>query len=181
MKMSKIVLTLMLALLFTCVLATHNSSKAALVNWVEVTRFSGIGSDSLMNTTDFTVSYPEWRILWEYTPDTEYPENAGLTVMAYSRTEPGGPVNEIFALGTANKTGTSNVHNKTGIFYLTIATSPDVLNYTLIIEQDIDSVPEYPLLTLALLVFVVTSLIMASIGHRSRDVRVKRSICRAMP
>ena len=124
-----------------------------------------------MNTTDFTVSFPEWRIRWEYTPSSEYPENAGLTVMVYSRKEPGAPVDQIFALGTADKVGTSNIHNKTGIFYLTVSTSPDIVSYTIIVEKDIDSISEFPALTFMLSVFAAASLITVSIVHRTRNER----------
>ena len=60
MKASIVILTLMLALPLTCMLATRNFSNAALVNWSEVTRFSGPGDVPLSNTTDFAVDYPEW-------------------------------------------------------------------------------------------------------------------------
>jgi hypothetical protein len=150
-------------------LATRNSSNAALVNWSEVTRFSGPGDVPLSNTTDFAVDYPEWRIRWEYTPDPQYPGSAGLTAMTYSRTQPGGAVNEIFALGTADANGTSYVHNKTGIFYLTMTVSPDVVNYKIIIEQDLDSIPEYPSSTLVLLIFIAASLIIVAHGGTNRN------------
>jgi hypothetical protein len=167
MKASIVILALMLALPLTCMRATRNFSNAALVNWSEVTRFSGPGDVPLSNTTDFAVDYPEWRIRWEYTPDPQYPGSAGLTAMAYSRTQPGGAVNEIFALGTADANGTSYVHNKTGIFYLTMTVSPYDVNYKIIIEQDLDSVPEYPSSTLVLLIVIAASLII--VAHRGTN------------
>ena len=64
---------------FDVVLATSSE-------WVEITRFTGAGSD--FSTTDyFTCDHVEWRIRWEYIPNSHYPNLTSFSVITREQGE----------------------------------------------------------------------------------------------
>ena len=122
-------------------------------NWVEVTRF--IGTKGF--TTDvFVCEHVEWRIRWEFDPGhwhfadlhtlqvTTYKEGESTKYFNQIREPPGGNLNGVELL------------NQSGTFYLEIG-SGLIDSYTIIVEQNIDSIPEFPSWTplLVMLVAVV--------------------------
>jgi hypothetical protein len=141
-------------------------------NWVEVTRFtmdsvpSTWWGDPSGNTDFFNCDYVEWRIRWEYTPHPAVPQYAALYVEVYEKKEDviwrGELIQEgrselidvIREYGMSETSGVSYIHNQTGRFYMFISGS-NMENFTVIVEQDIDSIPEFPSWTILPLVIAV--------------------------
>lgn len=122
-------------LLFWAILA---ASPVWASTWTQVTRFTG----STSQTTDyFTVSHAEWRVNWTYTPDPQYPQYAGFYLNVYNQNKSEWPV-AIIQSGNTTTQGTTYVHNLQGTFYCEI-TITSITGYTITIEQDLTSVPEY--------------------------------------
>ncbi|MBN1784292.1 MAG: hypothetical protein JW815_00945 [Candidatus Bathyarchaeota archaeon] len=121
-------------------------------NWVEVTRF--IGTKGF--TTDIFVCYhPEWRIRWEYNPGYGiFPELATLQVTTYKEGESAKYFNKIIEVPNGNPNGVELL-NQSGTFYLEISTGI-IESYTIIVEQNIESIPESPSWAILPLVIVVT-------------------------
>jgi len=121
-------------------------------NWVEVTRFTGSGSD--FSTTDyFTCDHVEWRIRWEYFPGPDFPSLALFSVNTYRQGEDVFSVDTLFQSGSENTTGISYVHNKEGTFYMDLSIA-NTESYTIIVEQDLNSIPEFPTWTITPLIMV---------------------------
>jgi len=125
-------------------------------NWVEVTRF--IGTDGF--TTDvFVCDHVEWRIRWEYDPmlvlfwegikplDTKvHPEGqSSLTVSNIT--------------GVGSRDGINYIHDNAGRFYMTISTT-FLRSFTIIVEENIDSIPEFPSWTILPIFTIATLLII---------------------
>jgi hypothetical protein len=121
-------------------------------NWVEVTRFIGTGG---FTTDVFVCDYPEWRIRWEYDP---------LSVLFWEGLKPLGvkvhpegqsklTVSSITGIGSQD--GINYVYDNAGRFYMTI--SPTFLrSYTIIVEQNIESIPEFPSWAILPLILCIT-------------------------
>ena len=125
-------------------------------NWVEVTRFTGdrIGISTLES---FTCEHDEWRIIWEYVPNIDsnwsvfsiYVEAAGFL---HKR------VDSVVNTGSEVTNGTLYINDNNGTYYLNIISN--VPRYTIIIEQNIDSIPEFPSWIILPLLLTVTLVIM---------------------
>jgi hypothetical protein len=112
---------------------------ASPANWTETTRFTG----SVSQDTDyFTCTHAEWRINWTYTPNPDYPQFAGFILA--TKDNQTRLVSYIYQSGNDTTSGLTYVHNKIGQFYLAISAT-NLIDYTIIIEQDLDSIPEFPL------------------------------------
>lgn len=134
-------------------------------NWTEVTRFNGSGSETY-TTNYFVCSHVEWGITWAYTPDPNYPDMGGFLIAAYPQGETVSYVAYIYKTGSANTNGVTYIHNKAGTFYLTISTA-NTQSYTIIIYEDLQSIPEFPLgLLFAMLTIALVPL--AVLKHRAR-------------
>ena len=152
----------MLTFLVATTMTFHSLALAETANWSEVATFTGLGSTEIQNTTSFTISHPEWQIQWEFAPALNLSAFAVFIVYAYPQGETQNYAASISSVGGSPTSGTVYVQNRTGIFYMTVqAGTPGILNYTLIVEQDLNSVPEFtpstilPLaLTAALLVTI---------------------------
>ena len=105
-------------------------------DWVEVARFTetGQGSDK---TETFECSHVDWRIRWSFNSIiNEPPVMFRITVYDSS-----GNIVDFFVTAS-DRSGTLN-YNTTGSFYLSIG-ELYVQNYEVIVEQNIDSIPEFP-------------------------------------
>ena len=126
-------------------------------DWNEVTRFSGSGSEKY--TSDyFTCDYEEWRIRWAYVPTTQQPDFAFFSVFTYPESEGDRGatyVNEIMKTGTADTNGTSFIHNYQGTFHMYIDVE-ETESYTIIVEQNLNSIPEFPSGTILPLFLIAT-------------------------
>jgi hypothetical protein len=111
-------------------------------NWTEVARFTGGGSDS--STTDyFTCDHVEWRIRWEYVPRSDYPDYSVFGVITYEHGIEYIYVDMVNQMGSENTEGVSYIHNNEGTFYMEFSIA-NTESFTVIIEQDTSSIPEFP-------------------------------------
>jgi len=147
-------------------LAVSNIVLASPVNWSEVATFTGGGIYEWRNTTDFIIGHVDWRIRWSYVPDPIYPESSVLGVLIYLQA-PNTPLVDFFGpiTGPLNTSGTEYFHTDPGTFFLTVSMS-FTQSYTLIVEQDLDSIPEFPSF-LIMPMFMITTL-LAVIFYRRK-------------
>ncbi len=98
--------------------------------WSEVTRFT---KESTFQTTQpFTISYPEWRIRWQYETGVS-DEHPSLHVYVYPQETPSSWFESITKSGNEETNGTLCIHDRKGSFYLVIVSATP--NYTIVIEQ----------------------------------------------
>ena len=122
-------------------------------NWVEVTRFIGTKG---FTTNVFVCDCPEWRINWEYDPGYGiFPELATLQVTTYREGESANYLTQILEVPNGNLNGVELL-NQSGAFYLEISTGI-IDGYTIIVEQNIESIPEFPSLAILSLLLIATS------------------------
>jgi hypothetical protein len=128
-----------LVLLVLILLCNVNTVFASSEHWVKVKRFTGVGGIS--NIPTFTVGHVDWRIRWEIEPGNGS-ERTAFLVYVYPAT--GGQwFEQIQHFGREETTGILNICNHNGSFHLTVLTGT-VNSYTIIVEQNIDSIPEFP-------------------------------------
>ncbi|MDG6223700.1 MAG: hypothetical protein IAX21_09290 [Candidatus Bathyarchaeota archaeon] len=109
-------------------------------NWVEVTRF--IGSKGFI-TEVFACDHAEWRIRWEFDPGHwHFAEMHTLHVTTYKEGESTTYFNKITEPPGGNRNGVELL-NQSGTFYLEIS-SGLINSYTIIVEENIDSIAEFP-------------------------------------
>jgi hypothetical protein len=142
-------------------------------NWVEVTRFTKESVPSTWwgspsgNTDYFNCDHVEWRIRWEYTPHPAVPQYAALYVEVYEKEEDviwrgflraegeSVLIDVIREYGMSETSGVSYINNQTGRFYMFISGS-NIEDFTIIVEQDTDSIPEFPSWTIIPSVLIAT-------------------------
>jgi len=132
-------------------------------NWVEVTRF--IGTEGF--TTDvFVCDYPEWRIRWEYDPGHwHFPIMHEFQAITYPEGSSTITVDMISGTPGVNQNGTNYVHENPGRFYMKISAGI-MESYTIIVEQNIDSIPEFPSWTPLMIALVAVAAV--AIAYRDR-------------
>jgi hypothetical protein len=172
MKTSLLFLYVILIFLVATTMTSRSLAVAETPNWSEVATFTGPGSKQAQNTTIFTISHPEWRIRWMFSPDPMYNAAAGFFVYVYRQGETN-YVGYFDSIGGSPTNGTEYAHNLNGSFYMSVTAGiPGILNYSLIVEQDLNSVPEF---TSTFLLFALTTTLLVSIAlayHRQRSKRV---------
>ena len=139
--------TLILSLGLSIVLSvsTLGIAFASSEDWIEVNRYTGSGTE-LRKTDYFICDYVEWRIRWEYIPDSQYSNLISFSVYTYPKMEDDrGPTyaNVINKVGIENTSGTSYIHDYPGTFYMYI-NSIGTESYTIIVEQNLEYIPEFP-------------------------------------
>jgi len=135
-------------------------------SWIEVTRFTGSGTEHY--TTDyFTCEHVEWRIRWEYLPHPSLSILALFNVYTYPQGEDTLYIDSIIKIGADDTNGTSYIHNNGGTFYskINVATTE---SYTIIIEQDLNSIPEFPS-WIILPLFLIAIFCSIIVGRKIRD------------
>ena len=140
------------AIVFSLLLlvSTLGIAFASSGNWVELTRFTGSGQ--VNQTESFNCDHVEWRLKWSFNPNPNVELKPPL--MFHLRVyEVGGELVEFF-IATSQTSGTLN-YNRTGSFWLFID-EMYVENYTVIIEQNIDSIPEFSSWTILPLLLATT-------------------------
>lgn len=159
---------IILAVVLATIILPIGRARGSPSNWTEVTRFTGSGSETY-TTTYFNCTHAEWRINWTYTPNLAYPNLTMFAIYAYPKGENNSFVGSIIKTGSTNTNGTTYIHNTQGTFYLEISVA-NTENYTIIIEQDIDSVPEFPLGPV--LVLLAATLFIAILARRGLSLTV---------
>jgi hypothetical protein len=174
MKTSLLFLYVMLIFFVATTMTAHSLALAETANWNEVATFTGLPSEEAQNTTYFTMGHPEWRIRWMFSPDQNNILAAGFFVYVYPQGETKSYVGSIYSIGGSPTNGTAYLHNLTGVFYMSVLTGTlGILNYTLIVEQDVNSVPEFPpstILPLALTTALLATIALAYDKQRSKRV-----------
>ena len=134
-------------------------------DWSEVTRFTGSGTEHY--TTDYFIcEHAEWRIRWEYVPHPGLPLLALFSVYTYPQGEDTLYLDSIIKAGANDTNGTSYIHKNDGTFYskINVATTE---SYTIIIEQDLNSIPEFPS-WIILPLFLITTLFGITVRKKIR-------------
>ena len=145
---------------FLLFLLYSNVALVASASWVEVTRFSDLGD----YTSDyFSCSHVIWRINWNYTPSSNDPTLAGFGVIVY-RQDGNVSIASIMQLGNTTTEGTKDLVSLPGTFYLRIQIA-NLEHYTVVVEQDMESVPEFSSMVL-LLLFVTGILVAMTLARR---------------
>ena len=131
-------------------------------NWVEVIRF--VGSSSIYKETEsFQCNYADWRINWEYDSNPSNPTvfkidlltKNGVTHKIYSVTDNGLQNPTPGTFGKLKNKGICYVTNHQGNFSLYLISTAQ--SYTINVEQNTDSIPEFPSWAI-LALFLVASL-----------------------
>jgi hypothetical protein len=157
----RIILLVVGFLMFSLSLSIFTSSIvfASSGNWSEVARF--IDEGILFTTEPFTIYHVEWRIRWEYEPQTVNPEDPpGLQFYVYPHEPRSSWFESVSKWGTEETNGTLYIHDKNGTFHLVIVGA--VKSYTLIVEQDLASIPEFHSWIILPLLLTATLAIMVS-------------------
>lgn len=149
--------------MFLLFLQSSDVALVASASWSEVTRFSG--SNGEYTTDYFNCSHVEWRIDWNYTPSPDFTEYTAFGAYVYPRNQDV-IIASIFEMGNTTTNGTTYVYLRQGEFYLKIS-AINVENYVVVIEQNLESVPEFsPIFLLSLL---MTGILVAMIlGKKAR-------------
>jgi hypothetical protein len=116
-------------------------------------------------------------------PDPSNPAYALFSLITYPGVGSGKWVDYVRRIGGSDTHGTSYINNGSGAFYCRIAVE-QTQNYTIIIEQDLSSIPEYQPPLGVLILFAATALVMVHaqkhlIGTRSNNASVSVSKHRA--
>jgi len=151
----RIILLVVGFLVFSLSLSIFTSSIvfASSGNWSEVARF--VDEGILFTTEPFTIHHVEWRIRWKYEPQTVNPEDPpGLQFYVYPHEPRSSWFESVSKWGTEETNRTLYIHDKNGTFHLVIVGA--VKSYTLIVEQDLASIPEFPSWAVFPLLFAAT-------------------------
>lgn len=136
--------------------------------WVEVERFSG-SHFTFGFSESFQINHQDWRVLWENSGILPEIEDFEFYVLQDDDIMDDGSFYTNKSIGTVrstkNQNGTLNIHGYTGLFYIWISPSP--AQWELIVEQNIDSIPEFPS-WMVLSFFMITSLLVIIFRKRLR-------------
>ena len=157
------VLILLVILCLSLSVFSSGIAFASSENWVEVVRFSWSDPDphEYRITEPFTCDHVDWRIRWEFYFDhTHFPEFGHFSVRTYPRGENISDINSIRVDGFGERNGTSYIFNNKGEFYMRISTLSVVTSYTIIVEQNLESIPEFSSWIILPLLITATLLIM---------------------
>ena len=140
-------------------------------HWVEVVRFTG--GSTITTTEDFTCDYVDWRIRWEIEPRNDSIRTVfRVYIFPYSDAFPREPWFEsIQKYGTEETSGILYIHDHNGSLDMDVLASLE--SYTLIIEQDLDSIPEFPSWTILAAGFFVVTVVSIVYRYRFRQGRKK--------
>ena len=133
----RVTLVLLLILSVSLLIDRTNFVFAKSDNWSEVTTISGKGS--ITTTAPFTCNNAEWRIRWEVEPQSGF-----LAAYIYPDESHAAWFESIIKVPENNETnGTLYIQDNNGSFYLDILATAET-TYTLIVEQNMESIPEFP-------------------------------------
>ncbi len=131
-------------------------------NWSEVARLTGGG---VSTTESFTVDHVDWRLRWEIEPSNSSERTAFLVYIfpctGIQHSEQW--FESIQHFGTEETSGVLYIYDHNGTFNMDVLASAE--SYTMIIEQNLDSIPEFPS-WIPLLTLLVTVMAVAVIYRR---------------
>ena len=137
---------------FCLLMSAPSIAFASSDNWVEVTTFHNIVG--FWATSHFNVFHVDWRIKWEIYPSNGS-ESPSLKVLVYHDMGHQG-IENISSLTTHETTGILNIYNASGSFFLVFQATNTNSSSILKIEQNTDSIPEFPSWTILPLVLIAT-------------------------
>jgi len=155
-------------LIFFVLLCYMVASEATqLVNaatWVEVGRWTGSAfpDQETFSTGEYVCNHTEWRVRWNYVAVGD-PFESILTIRQ------GGNLT-VFSKSYFSQNGVKYFHDQEGNFSLSVFCA-NMNEYAIVIEQDIDSIPEYPLFLLLPLFVMATMLTIAVCKTQKRSAR----------
>ena len=129
-------------------------------DWVEVTRWSGSAFPDLEEfSMQFECSHIEWRIVWSY-------DAVGSPFESILIIQKSGDL-IVYSESYFSKSGARSIHNEAGNFSLEI-TCLNMYEYLIIVEQDVDSIPEFPSY-LILPLFMISTLLAVILYRRKHS------------
>jgi len=137
-------ISLIFALLFWTLIPNVVFSSSENWNWVEVAGFTGDVLNSY-ETEPFNISssVSVWRIVWEYEPRTDVPEDrTGLTINVYTGVSSDDKLIKISRTGIHNGNEQTRYFHEQGVFRLKL--SSNTQNFTVRIEKSMGYIPEPP-------------------------------------
>ena len=156
MRKGIVVTILLIALLFHLI-STSSAVFASSENWVGVARFTQDGDN--YPTEPFTIDYAEWRIVWEFDPGHwHFHDLHTLQVTTYKEGESTNYFNQIREPPNGNLNGVELLI-QSGTFYMEI-NSALIDSYTIIVEQNIDSIPEFPSWIIVPFIMIMTLIVI---------------------
>ena len=165
-----------IAVVFSLILLGSLSSVvfASSANWVEIVRFTGYGTNAY-STNEFTCNHAEWRIIWEYIPNSQDSNSTVFAVFVYPIQQGfRGPtyLDSIIRNGAEDTKGISFIHDYHGTFTLNI-NAVETESYSIIIEQNIDSIPEFHSWTILIVAISIVFSVSVNYRHSLKQVRKK--------
>ncbi|HDQ07148.1 MAG TPA: hypothetical protein ENN36_10585 [Candidatus Bathyarchaeota archaeon] len=151
---TKMLLSIMLLFVLLC--SVPSVSFASSGNWVEVVRYAG--SLGVGDSPTFTINHIEWRIRWEYSSifGWDWDNDFAFYVVDHVSEETVASVSG--RERPDEKNGTLNIYYHTGEFHIFFP--PGSTEWIIIIEQNTDSIPEFPQWIILSLLITATLLIM---------------------
>jgi hypothetical protein len=127
-------LTSLLIISMAIALVPHEAKASS---WQTVKNYQGYANDDA--TIDFTITAPVWRVHWSYSPENSYVYLG--TVTTNESQSPAPMVNEL-NLKLESEYITSGTIDMWGTGTYKMLTFPaNMYSYTILIEQDMDSIP----------------------------------------
>ena len=166
--------TAIIAVLFSLFLlgSTLGLTFASSGNWVEVARLTGVGG--IGTTETFTIEHVDWRIRWEIETSNGSERTAFLVyifpITGIHRSEPW--FESIQHFGTEETSGMLYIYNHSGSFNMDVLAS--IESYTMIIEQNLESIPEFPSWT-PMLIMLLAVMAVAVIYKRKLQNQERRN------
>lgn len=125
-------------------------------NWTQITSFTGSGTED-KTTEYFNCTHAEWRLNWNFTPDPVYPNYTAFSFYVYQKGD-NISMDSVYEAYPSNTNGTESIHDALGTFYLKINVA-NTGNYSISVEQDLDSaIPEFPVGLAAIIFFTITTI-----------------------
>jgi len=148
-----------------------NSSPKPEDSWVEVTKFTGHGS-LFGATSPFVIDHNEWRIRWEYVPLWVFgPQNDFTFFVVPEENRIEGVFTSGMSIAGVNspveKNGTLYFPDLNGTFYLHFA--PGTSTWTVIVEQNLDSIPEFSSKTILVTGLLIITTISIIYRHKRKQ------------
>lgn len=129
-------------------------------NWVEVTRFAGSGSQFGMSSA-FTCDHVDWRVRWQNNPFLDFGDQSiqFYVVPTENVTDHfDGSMGIESVKSYAQENGTLYLDNSPGTFHFWIA--PSSSNWELIVEQNVNTIPEFPANVIVWVILILSSMII---------------------
>ena len=158
-----------IVLLF-CLCLLVSSSAIAFAssdNWSEVAILTGGGGIS--TTKSFTCDHVDWRIRWEIEPNNNS-ERIAFLVYIFQTTGTHASKSwfeSIQHYGTETTSGVLYIYDRNGSFIMDVLAS--IESYTMIIEQNLESIPEFPSWTPLLVMLVAVVAVTVLYRRRLRN------------